>query len=776
MNERSYSPTSPPVSRLSLDAPRSVNSFGTETPITSPLSSGGVPALAAPPLPPMTPPPLPRPFSPALPSPPLALGDEPPTRSTVPPPHRAAPTTPPVSENSEPTSAVGDAAFRSPPMASSPPRRRMERPPPLMIPAPDDAPAIERAVSSLDSMYALDSAPTCVEDVVDYLDEDTEDTEEAADQRFLDVLDGVHSEMGRVMDEVYHTEAAIAGALFEMDAAVDSTRSLAEQYEILHFQEDIAGTRFQLAANVLRRLHIDESDAEHFLRPPDTNIDAGFFRVVRRLQEQRDDALVLSGFRRSLHTPPADSLLTIRMTRPTHVISVTEAFLRVARCRLTLWMHQQVTTMPLDAPHIPEMVTEGLQFLLSEPQSFRETLYLLSLSRIDPWVQKLERDNRITYDDDGHMVLPAALDPDHYLTALLVWLFQAVQREFHLLVSFFRPVVDCDANRRVFDPFHMLGLAAPSEAVHLTVRLLETSLMQCMRRFSEVVLRLFESLRDVPLFIRLLKIYVGVCHDLAGMYGRRTSLNDALFHAADCAPDLLRRELSRRVWSFMELGNPVAAFQSTIRLLRAVMEEAAREPHHMAHIMPVIEDTMTPPLRHLLQWHTNYANGTGTQHRLRSSSPSLRSWHSRLESMSLLHTIVRTLSPFRFHCWSMYVHMSRLAEEAALRLFDERYADLVESTRLLDLGPPVEEAPRPQAAEREAALDTRPQDPAPRRALHTGALRRARPFLRVHRRTTGAPNESDMFRLVGLTDYLAESPEHLVCPTLINDYVPPATA
>lgn len=647
-----------------------------------------------------------------------------------------------------------------------------------MLPTPDDAPAIERALSSLDSMYALDSAPTCVDHVLDYLDDDADDADDAANQRFLDVLDGVHSEMGRVMDEVYHTEAALAGAFHEMDASVESTRTLQEQYEVLHFQEDIASTRFQLAANVLRRLQIDEHDTEHFLRPPDDNIDAGFFRVVRRLQEQRDDALFLSGFRRSLHVPPADSLLSPRLSHPAHVLAVTECFLQVAKHRLILWMHQKVTTMPLDAACIPEMVTEGLQYLLSDPQSFRETLYLFSLSRIEPWIQKLERDHRITYDANGDMVLPAALDADHYLSGLLVWLFQAVQREFHLIVSFLCPVVDCLANRRAFDRYHVLGLTAPAEAVHLTVHLLETSLMQCMRRFSEVILCLFDSVHEAPLFLRLFKIYVGVCYDLADMYGHRTSLNDPLFRAAEHASEMLRCKLSRHVWSYMDHGDPVVAFQLTIRLLHAVMEEATREPHHTTYIMPVIEETMTPPLHHLLQWHMSRAqDGSDTERHLCSTSVSLRSWNSCLVSMSLLHTIARTLRPFRNHCWSLYVQMGNLAEDAARHLLDERFADLVDSTGLLDFGASADEAAHPKAEELFAELDTRPQDPAFRCVLHRGAVvRLARSYLRLHRRSAPTPEENDTFRLVGVTDYLTESPEHLVRQALVSDYVPPATA
>ncbi|SHO79183.1 Uncharacterized protein MSYG_3532 [Malassezia sympodialis ATCC 42132] len=305
--DRSCSPTSPPVSRLGLDAPHTTSSFGTETPLTSPLASAGPAARPALPL---------RGGAPARPcGPPPAPVDEPidPRSTLVSPLARGgAVTTLRVSETSEPpANSTCDAAVPLP-MASSPrrPARRMERPPPLAIPTPSDAPRIERALCSLDSVYALDSAPTCVDDVVDYLDDDVEDAEDAADQRFLEVLDGVHSEMGRIMDEVYRAEAAVADMFSEMDRAVDSARALNEQYEILHFQEEMAGARFRLATNVLRRLQVGESDAEGVPRAPDASVDADFGSVVRRLQEQRDDGLSLTRLRRSLHVPPADSPLT----------------------------------------------------------------------------------------------------------------------------------------------------------------------------------------------------------------------------------------------------------------------------------------------------------------------------------------------------------------------------------------------------------------------------------------------------------------------------------
>lgn len=287
--------------------------------MTSPSMESGLPALPMLPVPDVTPPPPPsghpmwyrgEPRS----SPPLG------PRPALPPwlsststlASLAVPRTPPVTEvprdvsdsppfvferGVSPMSVPEDVeVFRasSSSSSSSPVMRRMQRPPPLMIPSRRHAPIVEDGLDSLDSMYMPDSVPTCVSEVVDYLDDDREHDESGSEQRFLDVLEGVHSEIGRVMDEVYITETALADAFQEMNLAVDSTRGVEQQYDLLQLQEEIAGERFNVALGVLRRLNVDEEDAENFLRYSDTHMDPFFFRVVRHLQEQRDDATSLS--------------------------------------------------------------------------------------------------------------------------------------------------------------------------------------------------------------------------------------------------------------------------------------------------------------------------------------------------------------------------------------------------------------------------------------------------------------------------------------------------
>lgn len=643
-------------------------------------------------------------------------------------------------------------------------------------------------------MYAPDSAPTCVEEAINYLDDDVRENELSTGNRFLNVLYGVHREMGVVMDEAYTAQAALTDAFGEIDAAVDSTRTMQEQYETLRFQRQVAGAHFHLAANVLRRLQIEEEDALRFLRPPDTGIEVDFFRVVRRLQEQRDDALMFSGFRRSLHVPPVEDLLSTYPMDSTDALTVTELFLKLARYRLILWLHQQVTAIPLRADYVPNLVLVGIRCLFSEPQAVRDTLHLFALSRMEPWGIKFERENRVVRNEDGEVQPPSAdvmADPDRYLVDLLVWVFHAVQREFHLIVSFLLAVVDCEDNRRTFDPMHMLGFATPIEAVFLTTHLLEVSMQQVMERASLAVLALFDALDNVPLLIRLLKLYVGVCHDLAAFYGRRSALNRPLFHVAERVPTIIQRDLSRHVWSYIEHGDRSVAFESTLRLLQAILEEVTEEPEHTEYLLPIVEETMSEPLRYLLEWNERHFSDSTNVARLPPRSAPLfsqRQWNSTLVSMSLLNTVVGTLRPFRPFCQTLYQQMVLEAESSAMRLLEERYFDQAESSGLLDArGAAVdpeamcrkwlEFIQRPDLFGPGPAAGVSPiRNPAMRHAMHTGAVVR---FARSYPRANRYTRQPTQRRVITINDYdhrRIAPPERLVHEALLHDYRPPATA
>ncbi|WFD27795.1 hypothetical protein MNAN1_002800 [Malassezia nana] len=705
----------------------------------------------------------------------------------------AVPRTPPVTEVprdvSDSPSFVFERGF-SPmsvpedvvvPRVSSPPPpivRRMQRPPPLMIPSRRNAPTVEDGREPIDSMYMPDSVPTCVSEVVDYLDDDRVHDESGSEQRFLDVLEGVHSEIGRVMDEVYITETALADAFQEMNVAVDSTRGVEQQYDLLQLQEEIAGERFNVALGVLRRLDVDEEDAENFLRYSDTHMDPVFFRVVRHLQEQRDDANLLSASQWSLHIHPTDDLLSYHLSLPPIRKAVIDVFLALAKHRLTVWLHHKVTTMPLRAVRLPELVVSGLVFLIHDRQLFCETLYLFSLSRVQRWCTKFEREHSIQTSPHGHTQLPShsmGAGAEQYLIGLLVWVYQAVHQELRLLVSFFHPVLDQQSSFPRLSTRRMQRLDHPAGAVHMTVHLIETSLHPCMRRLAEVSVLVFKKARDAMAVIRMLKIFAGVRSDLVKVFGQRTKLNRPLQLIAESVPEILRRKLSRQAWGFIDQGDMDMAFVECLKLLHRALKEATMEADHTGSLVPIIEQAMFPPLRYLMHWHAHrvyneYKDDVSPSHERRFSA---RQWHAWLILLMMLHCLVQLMHPFRPFCDRMYERIMIQTQATALQLVEERYYLLLEASGLLDLTLPNidQEAVRLKwlgFLQRTDLLSTHEsfepiEDEALRYAVHMGAMIRfGYTYERLYKRSIHMPDEAIAFFLLGISNHWGQSPEELV--------------
>lgn len=453
-------------------------------------------------------------------------------------------------------------------------------------------------------------------------------------------------------------------------------------------------------------------------------------------------------------------------------------FLALAKHRLTVWLHHKVTTIPLRAVRLPELVVTGLRFLFHDRQLFCETLYLFSISRVQRWCSKLEHEHSIQTSQDGHTQLPiqaAGGGAEQYLIGLLVWVYQAVHQELRLLVSFFHPVLDQQSSFSRLSTRRMQRLDHPAGAVHMTVHLIETSLHPCMRRLAEVSFLVFKKVRDAMAVIRMLKIFDGVRCDLAKVFGHRTTLNRPLQLVAESVPEILRRDLSRQAWGFIDQGDMDMAFVECLQLLHQALKEATTETDPMDQLVPIIEQALFPPLCYLMQWH---AYRVYNEYKDEVSPPggrrfSPRQWHTWLILLMMLHCLVQLMHPYRSFCDRLYQRIMIQTQETALHLVEERYYLLVEASGLMDLTLPNidQEAVRLKwlrFLQRADLVSTHEsfepiEDEALRYAVHMGAMIRfGSLYARLYKRSIHMPDEAIAFFLLGISNHWGQSPEELV--------------